>query len=349
MDEAQGDDSQERLLSGFLCSSSNTFHKDPRVRTRIKAVVCSGIAKLKQPKKWATEAAEMLLEVCKRDSDSMEEGEEDSKEGVNEKRTAANLCKRWLPKFLAKGHVFDEPRSGRKHKVTVNTARTCRDAIIEAQISRKEDAKALPIVAAALHECGASVRTLFNKIKSIDPKFGKCVTVEHKRPLKDEHVQLRIKRACEWLRKGVKEGHREVDVPGQGSPVPLPPAKPLPPNTKPPTYLNTDWLDRIIWIDAKKFYVQPENYKVYGLKGQGKSPKEDSRVKSNPWCIHYYAAVNYKFGAVYIQCVTGTRGKGHKAEGQPYKVCHACSPSLVFKPTVFTAHGIANCMRILIA
>jgi hypothetical protein len=43
-----------------------------------------------------------------------------------------------------------------------------------------------------------------------------------------------------------------------------------------------------------------------------------SKVRST-WCIHYYSAVNYKYGGLLITMVTGTKGTGYKAN-KIYKV-----------------------------
>lgn len=115
-------------------------------------------------------------------------------------------------------------------------------------------AKKDEVIAEILQEHQVTVRTLFDNMRELDPKLGKCWLMEFKFALSPEHKDKRMRAAERWLQLGVASG-----VAGLKQRQPLPPLDPAAPPPPPinistePGHLNAAWLQRIIWIDAKKF------------------------------------------------------------------------------------------------
>ena len=249
------------------------------------------------------------------------------------------MCQRWLQRFMKIGRITDAPRSGRKPKIPLDVLSVCYDVIINGQFSSMREAAKHTFIAIVLKKFKVTVRTLFRNLHGLDPDLQKCVNVEHKQMLTPQHKAKRLMMAIEWLRHGVLAAARGVkqvavkdasgNVVASAGQVPMPPPPPrdLPSGKPAPRpYLNLEWIKRIIWVDAKKFYVQPEDYKVWGIKGDQSLVVYDKRVRKG-WCIHYYSAVNYLFGGILLVLVSGTTGKGY-SPAKAYQVSSrpcACS------------------------
>jgi hypothetical protein len=79
--------------------------------------------------------------------------------------------------------------------------------------------------------------------------------------------------------------------------------------------MDTAYLKRLVFIDAKKIYIKPEGtIKSWALKGvTNRSTVITSPLLNNKhrgWCLNYYIAVNAAIGPVRLKLVTGGRGAG---------------------------------------
>jgi hypothetical protein len=161
-----------------------------------------------------------------------------------------------------------------------------------------------------------SCQTIWRQVRRRESSLGKHVTVEFKMTLKPEHKQARITASLQWLTQGINPAAPGVTT-IQGAP------RPPPPNTD---HYKGDWLtawaQRVIYLDAKKIYVKPEDYKVWGLRGDQSLVIESKAVRGKGVVLHYYAAVCYPFGGLLLKFVTGTKGPGYTPAKQ-YKVGYA--------------------------
>jgi hypothetical protein len=227
----------------------------------------------------------------------------------------AKFCAKWYAVFKERGNVQDGPRSGRHSKVPEFIVVGAVHMVCEELVLwRQADLKDHPFFSYIRETYDVTLRTLWRRMQRYERRLGKTRSCEFKSVLKPDVVEDRIKQTERWLRLGVKAaafagGRRRAGVVEAAPGVRIPRTVPE---------LNMDWLDRIIWIDSKKFYIQPHNVKAWGLRGAPSIVLSDSRVRS-PMVIHYYAAVNSKHGAILIRAVSGTRGKGYSPDKQ-YKV-----------------------------
>ena len=235
------------------------------------------------------------------------------------------FCRKWHARFMEAGSITgNAPGAGRKRKLSDTELEEALTIIESTQFARRDDAKYHPRLAAMLADSGASVGTLFRNLKEAYPKFGKFVLVEYKTALKPDHIKSRLQMAVAWLNaaapavaapeaEGAPPAERmQVEVDGVAAECYVPKRK---------EHLDTSAFDRCIFLDAKKIYIKPQQFKAWGRKGRPSWVIQDART--GRWALHYYAAVNYKHGGLLIKLVTGTKGKGYKAK-QTYLV----SPSI---------------------
>jgi hypothetical protein len=171
------------------------------------------------------------------------------------------------------------------------------------------EAKQCAGVRTVLRKTGASLRTLFRAMRRVEQRLAKCVLNEAKLPLTDVVRTLRLECALRLQRKGTFVGHlvqggvQTRSGAGAGGEPPR--------RWSPRRRLRLQYVRRIIWVDAKKFYIRPTNFKRWGLRGTPSNVVHDPRVRGH-WSIHYYSAVTYNHGALHIKLVTGTKGPGYK-------------------------------------
>jgi hypothetical protein len=149
-------------------------------------------------------------------------------------------------------------------------------------------------------------------MRRVYPKLSKTKLFEYKLPLTPQNKKDRVRCAQRLLRLGtyfgtLVQGTRRL-LRGADNPIRVP--------RYPRPRLRLRWVNRIIWIDAKKFYIKPTDFKAWGLRGMPSTTLSDKRVRGSKMVIHYYAAVNMKHGGVLIKFVSGTKGPGY----QPPKV-----------------------------
>ena len=265
-----------------------------KLATTAAAVAQDTVRTLKanQPsKEWAAEAGRILLR-------KLEEADPTG-ELLPWPSDAAKFCVKWGAGLLERGSVADAPRSGRRRKIP--------EDVVAAAAKLVETVKPRTQIEMEDHFAGyksdhnVSSRTVWRRVKECDPKLGKHVLVEYKLPLTAAVKADRCQQCERWLLQYAKQP--QVEIP-----------RPLPPIAIPqkPEDLDTGKLDRIIWVDAKKFYVKPQGHKRWGRRGEPSIVVQDKRAKG-AWAIHFYSAVNYKHGGLLIQLVSGTKGKGYKA------------------------------------
>jgi hypothetical protein len=252
--------------------------------------------------RWGSEAAKRLKVLCAERGIAYPAGK------------AAFLCRKWYNHFFKHAGVMDAPRSGRPCKIPKQVLRQCLTIILCGSYCSHDEAASNASIQHVLKEYKVTARTLFDNLKVIEPKFGKHKLVEFKFQLKPEHVKKRMQATVQWLKDYVAAGDSKV-VQLEQATVELKIPKQV-------ADLNAAALGCVIWIDAKKFWVKPTNYKVYGIKGTDTTVLEDPRV-TTAQCIHYYAAVNYTYGAILLQLVTGTKGTGYTPATR-YKASPSC-------------------------
>ena len=185
-----------------------------------------------------------------------------------------------------------------------------------------------------LNKFKVTAKTLWDRMHEMEPQLGKTGTVEFKKELSPELCQQRLDTCKAWLGRGINQAVPYVyhcDFLG----IPVPPIKrdewyfgmdgpyflydrdgvPLgspAPTLFPPSDWLTDWAKNIIWVDAKTVYICPKSYKVWTVGRQDLPVVEDLRVLGDSWCIKYYAAVNFRTGALLLKLVSGTHGAGYE-------------------------------------
>lgn len=259
--------------------------------------------------------------------------------GVRSQR--GQFCFIWLWHLFRYRSLQDKQRSGREPKLANEDVKTASKAIASEAKSGNRKAvrtmqtcKSIPTVASILERTGASIKTLFHRMKLMG--WIKRVRVYFKKPLDAELMDARCQTTEDWLVAGVKAKAAGVTTTNarmsdRGRKIPIPPDPLKRPNNKKQkealrrAYAGEwlqPWAQQIVWMDAKKLYVCPKTYMIWS--DDHPLTVEDSRlVSSRPWVLHYYSAVNYKYGGVLIKLVSGTQGKGYK--GGKYKVRRAAS------------------------
>lgn len=285
---------------------------DPWVTTRTLALRCAMAAKEntinkrtgKPSSHWPKVAGARLMEIL----------ESEKYKHAPKPANPAEFCSRWFSRFNVRQSVKDAPRSGRKPKVPEVVLSMLVQLVVETSPKRQADMMKHPAFTEVVTTYKVNHKTVWRHMRQLQPRLRKCVKYEFKRPLKPEHIQARVRVTSEWLQEATLpscEAASDAAGPGPSS------TSPSIPRTV--SDLNVQWIRRIIWIDAKKFYVQPHDFKAWGLLGTPSNVLQDPRLKGKPWVIHYYSAVNYAYGALVLQLVSGTRGTGYKPV-RTYKV-----------------------------
>ncbi len=284
---------------------------DPWVGTRAIAVQCAASAREKTFNKrtgkpslhWPKEAGKQLMSILS----------QEKYQHLPKPAKPAEYCARWGKKFQLRQSVKDAPRSGRKRKVPDSTISDLVKLVTKVNPKRQKDMETHPDFVTVVNTYKVKPSTIWHHMCELEPRLDKCVAVEFKRPLKLEHIEARARVAREWLDEARAASSSKAATDGNG---PGPAAPFIPRNI---SDLNLSWIRRIIWIDAKKFYIQPRGYKAWGLKGAPSIVLEDPRLKGKPWVINYYSAVNYTHGGLLLVLVSGTRGTGY-TPAKTYKV-----------------------------
>lgn len=225
---------------------------------------------------WAAEAGRILLRQL----------EEPDPTGTRLPRPsdASKFCKKWGAALSKHGSVADAPRSGRKRKLPEDAVEALVKLVEEVQPRTQLEMEEHFAAYRSAHN--VSPRTIWRRIKESEPKLGKHVLVEYKLPLTSE-VKAQRREQCErWLQ--LCSNQPTVQVPRPHPPITIP---------KELADLNVAMLERIIWVDAKKFYVKPKGHKRWGRRGTRSIVVQDKRAQG-AWVIHYYSAVNYKHGGL---------------------------------------------------
>lgn len=253
---------------------------------------------------WARAAACILAEMA-------------AQEGLQMPRDAARFCSRWHGRFQERNGVHDAQRTGRKLRIPSAVVDAAVEIVVQVAPRSQRDLNTHPAIQHILDIYKVSAKTLWRQVRAKQPDLGKTVLIEYKMPLTAEVKVERVEAVKRWLRKVVIVPSTEGPSGSAGPISPDTSADPIIPKTI--SDLHTDgWMRRVIWVDAKKFYINPKSHKVLGLAGTHSVVKHDLRLRQS-WVIHYYSAVNYKYGGYYIQIVSGTKGKGYKP-GKIYEV-----------------------------
>lgn len=293
-------------------SCSEDSEGDPWVRVRTLATQAASIArattftkKNQEPStRWRSAAGKLLTEMLHNYPE------------LPKPSDPAKFCARWEKAFMERSSVHDAPRSGRKTKVPLEDLEAAVGLVIALEPRTQQEFNESPVIQGLLRKHKVSAQTLWRQIRKVEPRLGKNVLTEYKMILTMEVKQDRLLITTQWLKSGIQPGAGEqvalagVDGAGPSTPVYI---------ARTPTDLNLSYISRIIWLDAKKFYIKPQNYKRWGLLGAPSRVIQDKRVRG-AWVVHFYSAVNYTYGGLHFQLVTGTHGKGYKPAKRPYKV-----------------------------
>lgn len=297
---------------------------DPWVETRALATQAAGTArqvtltkKTNRPsRRWPSAAGKLLLELLK------------ARPELPKPSDPAKFCAKWGARLTETGTVHDAPRSGRKPKLPEDVVEGALGLVIHLQPRTQREMNKHASFQTIFQQYEVTAQTLWRHIREAEPRLGKHVRIEFKMPLTAQLKQERCAAVRRWLRRAYVK-----PAPAAGaaaSPVTTPTAPDTrsngqesdpedpPPIPTAPSELSNQFVHRIIWIDAKKFYIKPKSYRVWGLAGTPSTVVHDPRVKGT-WVVHYYAAVNYLIGGVVLVFVSGTKGKGY-APATKYEV-----------------------------
>jgi hypothetical protein len=204
------------------------------------------------------------------------------------------LIRTWSTALYAQGSVHDRPRTGRPSLISDADALALAQLLVAGyykKVAKKKVWRGFSGLADARRNVkyGKHVRRILDKyspdmdlesamrrIKGVVPWLGSMKkNVDYKMLLSPENKEERREMA-EWMR-----------------------------------HLSIAELEAVIWLDAKKYYVEPGTYKVYCMDPDlvvedGRIPKGSLKGGT---VLHYYSAVNAKLGVVYFCWVTGTTGK----------------------------------------
>ena len=306
-------------------SSGNTASPDPRVTkppknwVPVRALAAKAAAfaskatytvkTKKLSKAWACVAGKMLI----RELDAADP----TGQQLPRPSDPAKFCAKWSAAFSQRAGVKDAPRSGRKRKLSRDVVESAAESVVQVQPRTQREMNKQATFTSIKNDHNVSFRTVWRRLREAQPRLGKHVTIEYKLPLTNAVKAERVDIATRWLRLYGSGSTTDPAQPGTSTADPAQPSTstavsvPPPPIPKKPDDLNTGKLNRIIWVDAKKYYVKPQAYKRWGLAGTPSVVLGDKRV-NGAWVIHYYSAVNYKHGGLVLELVTGTKGKGYK-------------------------------------
>lgn len=231
----------------------------------------------------------------------------------------AEYCKTWFSNYSRRHNTADAPRSGRRCKLPQPLAGVALLATVESAPMNQRYMNNTQLFKSIMETHNVKSSTIWRGMKKINPRLAPCIGVDYKSQLSDETVADRLETSAAWLRRGVKAGAGKPytgALPSPGAPDAPAPSNPLLPPRIPKGVddLDVRYLERIITIDAKLFYVKPKRTHLWGLKGTSKSIViQDARVRKK-WKVHYYAAVSYKYGGLLLKLVSGTQGPGYTAE-----------------------------------
>ncbi|KAG2423485.1 hypothetical protein HYH02_015316 [Chlamydomonas schloesseri] len=230
----------------------------------------------------------------------------------------ARYCVAWS----GKPSVRDAPRPGRPPKLPHFVVASCLNAVVELAPRTQAEMNTTPMFVEVAEYYDVTHGHLWRMMQTMCPKLkSDGVLVEYRPPLNMEHIRDRVLISSDWLRHAVP-GDKGTPYPSTfpalphvgaaGAPPPNEP--PLPPRipTSPGDLNMTSYVERIVWIDAKKFYIRPKNHTRWGLRGARSNVVFDARARGNWGAIHYYSAVNARHGAVAIRVVSGTFGPGYQ-------------------------------------
>lgn len=203
---------------------------------------------------------------------------------------------RYIAKWAARREeahsVHDAPR-GRKTRLTDSDAQAAVEVLL-AGYTRNGQRQPFQNIAEALRlsaalrrvqqRCKLSARTLWKRLVKFDRRLV-LRAIRIRPPLSDQQRQAR-KEGAAWLAAKIEA--------------------------------DPDYLKRVFWIDAKKFWIRPRRRKVIC---NADSPHDYLSMPGISWrkqdqrYVHYYAAVNWFVGAVIYVEVSGTKDldTGYKA------------------------------------
>lgn len=213
--------------------------------------------------------------------------------GLTTKRPA-RLARKWAKQLEETGSLYDRPGRGRKSKLTPEAAEKAADIILRGYTDEDGDPAYYTDIYDALKHSAALRRIrrkaelnemgFWRRLKQMRPEVSSKWSSPTP-PLTPEQRQQRIE-VCEWL---LAMG----DV-------------------------LLEYLKRVFWIDAKKYWVSMPRVRVLCRRDQP-APFHKARntfMKQNRICVFYYAVVNFFRGPVLYVEVTGTTG----LKGRAYKV-----------------------------
>lgn len=198
----------------------------------------------------------------------------------------------WTATLYVHGSVFDRPRSGRPSLLSDDDALLLSQLLVAGHYKSINKVKVWRGFSGLRDAC--SNRKYGKPIRKVLEKYDPDIDLES--------AMRRIKAVVPWL-GNLK---RNVDFKMQLSPEVKNERKTLAELMR---GLSIAELEAVIWLDAKKYYVEPGSYKVYCMDPD--MVVEDPRIpkgSSKGTVLHYYAAVNAKLGVVYFCWVTGTTG-----------------------------------------
>lgn len=227
-------------------------------------------------------------------------------------REQPKFCKDQLTHLRVHGTCWDAPRPGRPPKA-LSEAELAKGvkAVVKACPAKVDDMVKLPYFRCIWRRKSIGHRGVLRQLCKYEPRLGKRLLVEYKQPLTPKLMRQRVATTKDWLEKAVIPEEPSPSLHSNPRPARkrIPSAGPLLPKSE--LMLNKKYLRRIIWVDAKKFWVKTASYKRWGLRGTPSIVQHDPRVRA-AMSINYYSAVNYAHGGLLIKLVTGTKGPGYK-------------------------------------
>ena len=226
----------------------------------------------------------------------------------------SQFIKKWSTRLCESFDVHDLPTPGRDPKVPTDQLQQAVQYVIDTEPTAQHEMLSHAGFKAIMDKYKVTLGTMWQGMMKVEPGLGRYIRVDFKKDLSPADLSQRVTISCRWTvlginrsAPGVSKCHLGDDDDDDGEWL-----QPPPPKT--PMYKQpwlTDWARCIIFIDAKKVYIVPQSYMVYGIKGTPSRVVEDPRVMSKAWVIHYYSAVNYHTGGLLLQLVTGTQGPGY--------------------------------------
>lgn len=307
-------------------------HGDPRVEPRVRLRVMAAEAASQAEalgtssrgarlQNWGGDAAARLRAAIQRLEPRR--AREQLQALLPAEREQPQFCRYWLTHLRTHGTCCDAPRPGRPPKGLsgAELAAGVR-AVVEACPATVAAMAHLPFFKGVQRRKGIGFAQALRRLRRYEPRLSKGVLVEFKQPLSPALMRQRVDTSKAWLgRAVVAEEPRRLRSRTSTHPLrePPPDPRPAPLLPKSPLQLDKRFLRRIIWVDAKKFWITTEAYRRWGLRGSRSIVLHDKRVR-RAMCINYYSAVNYEHGGLLIRIVSGTKGPGYKPKRE-FKVC----------------------------